>query len=99
MQSRLPAGMNTLINGNRIVIDNDLKGENIMTTKQSIDWLVNELNTEGSRATLNGKNNHIGYEYIPDGRYYKLFKDGRRIGGSLSARELEAVLDVLCSIL
>ena len=70
-----------------------------MTTKQSINWIVNELNTEGSRMTLNGKNNHIGYEYIPDGRYYNLFNDGRRIGCSMSAKELEAVLAVLCSIL
>lgn len=70
-----------------------------MTTKQSIDWLVKELNTEGSRATLNGKNNHIGYEYIPDGRYYNLFKDGRRVGVSMSTNELEAVLAVLCAIL
>lgn len=50
-----------------------------MTTKQSINWIVNELNTEGSRSTLNGKNNHITYEYIPDGRYYNLFKDGKKL--------------------
>ena len=70
-----------------------------MTTKQSIDWLVNDLNTDGSRRTLIGKNNHIRYEYVHDGRFYNLFKDDRQIGGVMSARELEAVLAVLCSIL
>ena len=70
-----------------------------MTTKQSINWLVKELNTVGSRSTLNGNNNHIRYVYSSDGKFYNLFKDDRQIGCSMSAKELEAVLSVLCCIL
>ena len=68
-----------------------------MTTKLEIRMLENELNTQGSRMTKNGNNNHINV--IDYGKYYNICKDGVVIGVSVNAKECVAVLYALCSIL
>ena len=74
-----------------------------MTTKQEIYWLVNELNTEGSRVTRNGKNNNITCTYhkytAQRGGYYEVFMNGERIGCSMTTNECIAALHMLCNVL
>ena len=71
-----------------------------MTKKEHIDYIIKELNTKGSRYTLNGNNNHISYMYSEWNKGYIIFKDDTQISPLIkSLTGVEYVLETLCGIL
>lgn len=71
-----------------------------MTTKEHIDYVIKELNTKGSRYTLNGNNNNISYYKSEWNDGYIIFKDNRQISPPIKTlKGVEQVLDTLCNVL
>lgn len=71
-----------------------------MTTKERVDYVVKELNTKGSRYTLNGNDNHISYYESEWSKGYIILKDGEQISPPIKTlKGVEYVLETLCHIL
>lgn len=71
-----------------------------MKIKEHINYMIKELNTEGSRYTLNGNNNNISYYKSEWNNGYIIFKDNHQISPPIKTlKGVEQVLNTLCNVL